>query len=468
VKLSKYLSSHTASKKQNNQHLSIKQTHHPDIPPETASKNQMSKVIDTDRLPQLAQVLEEVHTMLRNEQFVNRVLELTNQYRAKNGLAALKLNEELTVTAEFHSIDMAKQDYMEHVGLNGSLPWDRAKLVGFDSRYMAENIAGGQDTPEAVVQAWIDSPGHRANLLSANYTEMGLGYYQLNPDWGNYNYEHYWTQLFASKDLLAATYLTSPFTAAPAPVPAPAPAPAPSDPTPPPVVTVDQSLPKLVIDSSEPSPLTLVSSEKVLNPLKTDRSLDSTIDLDDDSNLSNDRSDEADILMGTRGNDKLMGNDGDNILMGLGGRDRLLGDAGEDELIGGGGRDRLVGGTGDDLLIGGGGRDLFVFESSRVFNTNDFGIDQITDFKKRDKIVLDRTSFGEITVQEITFVKDDLSAETSAGKIAYSQETGNLFFNANGSQAGFGAGGQFAKVDSDNNPLTAAPILAIGNFQFVA
>jgi Ca2+-binding RTX toxin-like protein len=120
------------------------------------------------------------------------------------------------------------------------------------------------------------------------------------------------------------------------------------------------------------------------------------------------------------------------------------------------------------LLIGGGGRDLFVFESSRVFNTNDFGIDQITDFKKRDKIVLDRTSFGEITVQEITFVKDDLSAETSAGKIAYSQETGNLFFNANGSQAGFGAGGQFAKVDSDNNPLTAAPILAIGNFQFVA
>jgi serralysin len=431
--------------------------------------------------------------MLRNEQFVNRVLELTNEYRAENGLAALKLNEELTVTAEFHSIDMAEHDYMDHVGLNGSKPWDRAKLVGFDSRYMAENIAGGQDTPEAVVQAWIDSPGHRANLLSANYTEMGLGYYQLAPDWGKYNYEHYWTQLFASKDLLAATYLTSPFGTAPAPTPAPAPVPPVIPPVIPtdsilPVISVDNSLPKLVIDPSKTNSLTLVSPEEVVNRFSTDRTrnVDDNVDNNQATDLSNEPTDEDDKLMGTRGNDVLMGNAGDDMIMGLGGRDRLagglgndqvnggggrdrlIGDEGDDELIGGGGRDRLVGGMGNDLLTGGGARDLFVFESTDLFNSDDFGIDQITDFKKGDKIVLDRTPFGEITLQQIAIVKDDQAAETSAGQIAYSLATGGLFFNANGSESGFGTGGQFAQVDSDNNPLTTAPVLTIGSFQIVA
>jgi serralysin len=402
--------------------------------------------------------------MLRNEQFVNDVLRLTNDFRAKNGLKALKLNEELTVTAEFHSIDMAEHDYFEHTGLNGSMPWDRAKLVGFDSKYMAENIAGGQDTPEAVVQAWIDSPGHRANLLSANYTEMGLGYYKLDLDSGNYNYSHYWTQLFGSSDRLAATYLTSPLAA---PAPAPTPISTPSAPT--------NLLPQLPIGTPEPNLLIATGSEDLI--------ADRSNALEND--LSNESGNEDEMLMGTRGRDTLMGNAGDDTLMGLGGRDtlmgglgtdqvnggggrdRLMGDEGEDTLIGGGGRDRLVGGAGDDLLTGGGGRDLFVFESSRLFEADDFGIDQITDFKTGDKIVLDRTTFGALTLEQIVIVKDDLSAAAS-GQIAYSQATGSLFFDANGSAAGFGRGGQFARVDSDNNPLTAAPLLTIANFQIVA
>jgi serralysin len=421
--------------------------------------------------------------MLRNEQFVNDVLRLTNDFRAKNGLKALKLNEELTTTAEFHSIDMAEHDYMEHIGLNGSLPWDRAKLVGFDSKYMAENIAGGQATPESVVQAWIDSPGHRANLLSANYTEMGVGYYKLDLDSGDYNYEHYWTQLFGSSDRIAATYLTSPLAAPiPTPVPTPIPTPVPTPiptPVPTPSTTTDL-LPKVSIGSPEPNLLTSDRSEELTEDLNSDPSNA----LDDD--LGNELDNEDEMLMGTRGNDMLMGNAGDDTLMGLGGRDtlmggwgtdqlmggggrdRLAGDEGNDQLIGGGGRDRLVGGAGNDLLTGGGARDLFVFESSRLFNADDFGIDQITDFKKGDKIILDRTTFGAITLQQIIIVKDDTSAETIGGQIAYSQATGSLFFDTNGLEAGFGTGGQFARVDSNNNPLTAAPLLTIASFQVVA
>jgi serralysin len=438
--------------------------------------------------------------MLRNEQFVNEVLRLTNEFRAQNGLNALKLNEELTVTGEFHSLDMAKNNYFEHTGLDGSLPWDRAKRVGFDSKLMAENIAAGQYSPESVVQAWIDSPGHRKNLLNATVTEMGLGYYKPAADGITARYDHYWTQLFATSDRQAATYLTSPFTVASTPVPTPTPA---SIPTPVPVsttttattittttatattvTTTSNSTPKLSITPSELNELISERPKGLLSELEpvSSRILRNATE----NTLSNEPSDEDDMLMGTRGNDMLMGYAGDDTLMGLGkrdrlmggsgsdllnggaGRDRLAGDEGNDELIGGGGRDRLVGGAGDDMLTGGGARDLFVFESSRLFAAADFGIDQITDFKKGDKIILDRTSFGEITVQQIVMVADDAAAAISGGQIAYSQATGSLFFNANGSESGFGTGGQFARVDSDNNPLTAAPGLTIADFQIVA
>lgn len=409
--------------------------------------------------------------MLRNQQFVNQVLELTNQFRAQNGLSALKLNEELTVTAELHSIDMAENDYMEHTGLDGSMPWDRAALVGFESNHMAENIAGGQNSPSEVVQAWIDSPGHRANLLSANYTEMGVGYYEPDQDTGDQNYWHYWTQLFGSSDRNAATYLSSPFATTPAPIPVQSPAPV-QNPIPTPVpISIPDSAPISILDSSR--------VPESLNPAPVTDS-----DINDEAAIENNI--ENDILIGTRSNDILMGNAGNSTLMGLNGRDflrgglgsdmvngggrndRLLGGEGEDILIGGGGRDRLVGGAGNDVLTGGGGGDLFVFGSSRAFNIDDLGIDQITDFRKGDKIVLDRTTFGSLTSQQIAIAKDDQAAETSDGKIAYSQATGKLFFNSNGLAAGFGAGGQFALVDSDKNLLTLAPRLAIADFQIVA
>lgn len=220
--------------------------------------------------------------MTTNAAFITRVLELTNQFRSQNGRAPLKLNIELNATAQGHSEDMARQDYFSHTGKDGSQPWDRAKVIGYEARAVGENIAAGHTTPEAVVEGWKNSPGHRANLLNENYTELGVGYFYLQPDTGSVNYGTYWTQMFGSGDL-------NPTSTLPAQSPAPAPAPAP---TPTPVQN-----------------LTLVGQ------------------------------DTNDQLTGQGGNDSLLGNGGSDMLVGGSGNDTLNGGAGNDVMTGGAGVD---------------------------------------------------------------------------------------------------------------------------------
>jgi uncharacterized protein YkwD len=130
--------------------------------------------------------------------FIQEVLDLTNAERAKEGLSALKLNSNLNLAAQNHSEDMAQQDYFSHTGVNGSSSGDRATSAGYQFSYLGENIAAGYTTPEEVVQGWMNSSGHRANILNANYQEMGLGYYYLENDTGNVNYNYYWTQEFGT------------------------------------------------------------------------------------------------------------------------------------------------------------------------------------------------------------------------------------------------------------------------------
>jgi hypothetical protein len=145
--------------------------------------------------------------MPTNNAFLTEVLNLTNQFRAKNNLPGLKLNAELRASAQTHSKNMAQQDFFSHTGKDGSQAWDRAKRVGYEANAMGENIAAGQTTPKAVVDGWINSPGHRANLLNAKYTELGVGYFLLQNDTGKINYKHYWTQVFGSGDTNPASNL---------------------------------------------------------------------------------------------------------------------------------------------------------------------------------------------------------------------------------------------------------------------
>jgi uncharacterized protein YkwD len=130
--------------------------------------------------------------------FEARVLELTNDYRAENGRAPLANDAKLNAAAEDWSREMAEGDFFRH-----STP-DQVRDFGYEPVAWGENIAAGYRTPEAVVQGWIDSPGHRANLLSTSFEEIGIGYVYLSDDPGDLNYRHYWTQAFGTEaDALA-------------------------------------------------------------------------------------------------------------------------------------------------------------------------------------------------------------------------------------------------------------------------
>lgn len=133
-----------------------------------------------------------------NQNFTNRVIELTNQERRKVGLQALKFEMRLTTAAKRHSQDMALQDYFSHKQPNGGTPGDRITATGYQWSSYAENIAAGMSTPEAAVAGWMNSPGHRANILKPELKEIGIGYYFLADDTGKVNYHHYWTQVFAT------------------------------------------------------------------------------------------------------------------------------------------------------------------------------------------------------------------------------------------------------------------------------
>lgn len=148
------------------------------------------------------------------DRFDQEVLKLVNQERTQRGLKPLTLNAKLDQAADKHSKDMAEKDFFSHTGKNGSSIGDRASAAGYQWSRLGENIAAGQRTPESVVQGWMNSSGHRANILNPNYAHMGLGYKSLSPDTGNVNYGRYWTQMFgasrgSSSNLTADTLVSS-------------------------------------------------------------------------------------------------------------------------------------------------------------------------------------------------------------------------------------------------------------------
>lgn len=119
--------------------------------------------------------------------YEKEVVELVNAERAKYGLDALKLSENLCIKARVKSQDMADNNYFSHNSPTYGSPFDMMKALGVSYRSAGENIAMGYATPEAVVTAWMNSQGHRENILSEKYTQIGVGYVAD----GNY-----WTQWF--------------------------------------------------------------------------------------------------------------------------------------------------------------------------------------------------------------------------------------------------------------------------------
>lgn len=122
--------------------------------------------------------------------YEKEVVRLVNEIRVKNGLKELTYNWELSRVARYKSQDMKDNRYFSHTSPVYGSPFQMMKDFGITYRSAGENIARGQRTPQAVVNAWMNSSGHRANILSASFTQIGVGYVAD----GNY-----WTQMFIGK-----------------------------------------------------------------------------------------------------------------------------------------------------------------------------------------------------------------------------------------------------------------------------
>jgi len=113
------------------------------------------------------------------------VARLVNEERAKAGLAPLTLESKLSDVARAHSKDMAINTFFDHTNLRGESPFDRMHSAGITYRTAGENIAAGQVSAEEVMISWMNSPGHRANILNPDFKYIGVGYYKGNgrPVW---------------------------------------------------------------------------------------------------------------------------------------------------------------------------------------------------------------------------------------------------------------------------------------------
>ncbi|MEK4386315.1 CAP domain-containing protein [Solibacillus sp. FSL W7-1464] len=120
-------------------------------------------------------------------EFEKQVVDLTNAERTKAGLKPLEMHTPLMAVAHAKSADMAKNNYFSHTSPTFGSPFDQIKSAGISYRSAGENIAQGQRTPQQVVQAWMDSPGHRQNIMNANFTHIGVGFVEEG---------YYWTQQF--------------------------------------------------------------------------------------------------------------------------------------------------------------------------------------------------------------------------------------------------------------------------------
>jgi uncharacterized YkwD family protein/spore coat assembly protein SafA len=122
--------------------------------------------------------------------YEQEVIRLVNEIRVQNGLSPLTYDWELSRVARFKSQDMRDNRYFAHNSPVYGTPFQMIRNFGISFRSAGENIARGYATPQAVVNAWMNSSGHRANILNAGYTRIGVGYVAD----GNY-----WTQMFISR-----------------------------------------------------------------------------------------------------------------------------------------------------------------------------------------------------------------------------------------------------------------------------
>ena len=124
-----------------------------------------------------------------------QILALVNVERARVGCRPLRLNSKLNSAAQVHTVDMARHNFFSHDSRDGRSPFDRITAAGYRFRSAAENIAAGSSTAAATMRQWMNSPGHKANILNCGFRDLGVGHAKgVNAD-----YSDYWTQDFGTK-----------------------------------------------------------------------------------------------------------------------------------------------------------------------------------------------------------------------------------------------------------------------------
>ncbi|NED74694.1 CAP domain-containing protein, partial [Streptomyces sp. SID9944] len=123
---------------------------------------------------------------------VAQVIALVNQERAKAGCGPVTGDSQLDAAAQAHSDDMAARNFFEHTNPDGKDPGDRITAAGYRWSTYGENIARGQQTPESVMDSWMNSPGHRANILNCAFKNLGVGVHKGSGG-------PWWTQDFGTR-----------------------------------------------------------------------------------------------------------------------------------------------------------------------------------------------------------------------------------------------------------------------------
>ncbi|MEG3922262.1 CAP domain-containing protein [Microcoleus sp. POL10_C6] len=360
-----------------------------------------------------------------NQNFIYRVLELTNIERSKLSLSPLTLNTQLLNAAENHSQNMALQDFFSHTGKDGSSFTSRITTTGYKFSAAAENIAAGSSTPEQVVSSWMNSSGHRTNILNPNLKEIGIGYYFLADDTGTENFNHYWTQVFA-------TSLDGSVNPAPTPTPTPTP-------TPNTLVSITSPIPNAIGDGSPTTapkntasdgnyflsdsadsqiptnaaglPIFALSGKDNItggegaDSINGMQGADTINGAGGNDSLSGGK--ESDSIDGGVGNDFISGNNDNDRLIGSDGNDTIRGGKEDDILIGGNGSDLLAGDRGQDMLTGGAGNDTFILAGGLSAAATLISADVIVDFGAGDNIGLtDGIGFANLTFEAVSLQLD--------------------------------------------------------------
>ncbi|MEG4247252.1 CAP domain-containing protein [Microcoleus sp. Pol10D4] len=393
-----------------------------------------------------------------NQNFINRVLELTNIERSKLGLSPLTLNTQLLNAAANHSQNMALQDFFSHTGKDGSSLGSRISATGYQFSAAAENIAAGSSTPEQVVSSWMNSSGHRTNILNPNLKEIGIGYYFLADDTGTENWNHYWTQVFA-------TSLDGSVNPAPTPTPTPTPN----------TISITSPIPNATGDGSPTTAAKNIASNgnyflsdsadtqiptnaaglpifalsgkdnitggEGVDSINGMQGADTINGAGGNDSLSGGK--ESDVIDGGVGNDFISGNNDNDRLIGSEGNNTIRGGKEDDILIGGNGDDLLAGDRGQDILTGGDGNDTFILAGGLSASATLISADVITDFAIGDNIGLtDGIGFANLTFEAVSLQLDGgasiASTAIKSGSnylgivqgVSQSQLTSSVFVNA--------------------------------------